>query len=107
MTLAEAKDRFLYEKQLKNCSQETVKSYHYFIKVFVNYVGQRDVVDLTMDDIERYALHLYGSDLSSATHHTYLHHLRIFLNWCAKHEELQFDPTEIAVPKSPKKSLRI
>lgn len=107
MTIAEAKDRFLYEKQLKNCSQETVRSYHYFIKVFMDYIGPYDVESLTMADIERYALHLYASDLSAATHHTYLHHLRIFLNWCAKKVTLQLDPSEIAVPKSPKKSLRI
>ena len=81
MTLAEAKDRFLYEKQLKNCSQETVKSYHYFIKVFLDFVGICELSALTMADVERYALHLYGSELSSATHHTYLHHLRIFLTW--------------------------
>ena len=107
MTLGEAKARFLYEKELKNCSAETVKSYHYFIKVFLDFVGPCELESLTMADIERYALHLYGSDLSSATHHTYLHHLRIFLNWCAKKVTLQFDPAEIAVPKSPKKSLRI
>ena len=107
MTLTEAKDRFLYEKQLKDCSKATVDDYHFFIKIFIDYLGDRDLTSLTMKDVENYTLSLYNRGLSKATHHTYLHHLRIFLNWCAKKEPLQFDPADISVPKSPKRKLRI
>ena len=107
MTLTEAKDRFLYEKQLKDCSKATVDDYHFFIKIFIDYLGDRDLASLTMKDVENYTLALYNRGLSRATHHTYLHHLRIFLNWCAKKEPLPFDPADIKVPKSPKRKLRI
>lgn len=107
MTLEEAKQKFLHEKEVQHCTKPTVQSYHYFIKVFIDYKGNCEIESITQEDIEEYALDLYKRDLSEATHHTYLHHLRIFFIWCAKKVTLQFEPAEIAVPRSPKKKLRI
>lgn len=100
-------ESFLREKRIQNCTEDTVKDYYYFIKVFCDYQSDRPVESLTMQDIENYILYLYGRNLASATCHTYIHHLRIFLAWCARRTSLQFDPAEIRVPKSPKKHLRI
>lgn len=107
MTLEEAKQKFLHEKEVQHCTKPTVQSYHYFIKVFIDYKGNCEIESITQEDIEEYALDLYKRDLSEATHHTYLHHLRIFFIWCEKKATLQFEPAEIAVPRSPKKKLRI
>lgn len=107
MKLSEAQDRFVYEKRLQNCSEDTVKDYFFFVKIFADYQGECDIALLTMQDIENYILHLYSRELSAATYHTYIHHLRIFLTWCAKQVPLQFDPSQINVPRSPKKQLRI
>ena len=107
MTLEEAKQEFLHEKEVNGCSEQTVRDYHFFIKVFLDYKGNCELKYITKGDIEEYTLDLYKRDLSKATHHTYLHHLRIFFMWCAKKTTLQFDPAEIAVPRSPKKKLRI
>lgn len=107
MTLSEAQERFVYEKRLQNCSEDTVRDYHFFIKVFADYQGDCDIESLTMRDIESYIMSLYARDLSDATYHTYIHHLRIFLSWCSKQVSLRFSPSDIAVPKSPKKQLRI
>lgn len=107
MTLEEAKQAFLHEKEVKGCTVPTIKSYHYFIKSFIDYKGNYEITLISQTDIDGYAIDLYKRDLSVATYHTYLHHLRIFFKWCARKCELQFDPMEIAVPRSPKKKLRI
>jgi site-specific recombinase XerD len=107
MMLYDARDNFIYDKRLKNCSDSTVRDYHFFIKVFLDYCGNKEVDSLTLDDVQKYILDLYSRKLSAATYHTYIHHLRIFLSWCSKKVTMKFDPSEIVVPKSPKKQLRI
>jgi len=107
MTLEKAKEQFLHDKEVHGCSEKTIKSYFFFIKVFIDYKGNCEIEYITQEDIEQYTMYLYSRDLSRATHHTYLHHLRIFFKWCAKRTTLMFDPSEIAVPRSPKKKVRI
>lgn len=106
-SLEEMKEQFLHDKEIRGCSEKTVRSYFFFVKVFIDYKGNCEIESITQEYIEQYTMYLYSRELSRATHHTYLHHLRIFFNWCAKRVQLQFDPMEIAVPKSPKRQVRI
>ncbi len=107
MRLEVARQAFLHEKEIAGCTEKTVKSYFFFVKVFIDYIGDRELESIVSEDIDRYTMSLYSRGLSRATHHTYLHHLRIFLNWCAKRVQLRFDPMNISVPRSPKKQIRI
>lgn len=108
MLISELRDSFLKDKTLSGCSENTIHDYYFFIKVFMDYLGtDLPVSSISREMIDSYVLSIRDRGLSKATQHTYLHHLRIFFNYCVRQETLLFSPADIPVPRSPKKRLRI
>lgn len=108
MTLAQAYDEFILQKQLAGLSPATVEDYSTFLGVFLRSVDDSvDVMELSFDTVRNFILDLYKRPLSRATVATYIRNIRIFLCWVASEYDMSFDPAKIKVPKSPKKLVHI
>ena len=108
MTLQEAMDDFLFQKQLAGLSPKTVISYKESISLLVRFMGNDIALsEVTYTEVSKYIMHLYKRPLSRATVSTYVRNIRIFLRWVYIEYELPFDPQKIKVPKSPKKIVHI
>lgn len=108
MTLEQALDAFLFEKQLAGLSIQSIEDYRIMISIFLRYAGAGlDLHDLTYDITSKYVLDLYQRPLSRSTVATYIRNLRIFLRWCHVEYGLAFDSARIKIPRSPKKEVHI
>lgn len=108
MTLQEAMDDFLFQKQLAGLSPKTVISYKESISLLVRFMGNDIALsEVTYTEVSKYIMHLYNRPVSRATVSTYVRNIRIFLRWVYIEYKLPFDPQKIKVPKSPKKIVHI
>lgn len=108
MTLKQALDAFLFEKQLAGLSRQSIDDYRVMISIFLQYVGAGlNLNDLTYDITSEYVLDLFQRSLARSTVATYIRNLRIFLRWCHVEYGLAFDPARIKIPRSPKKEVHI
>lgn len=108
MTLKEALDLFILDRQIQGVSPKTIISYQDAIGIFLNYAGNDFLLDaLTLPYVDNYILGLYSRKLSRASISTYVRSLRIFLRWIYREYDLSFDPAKIKIPKSPKKIVHL
>jgi site-specific recombinase XerD len=108
MTLDEAMKEFLLNKKVEGVSQKTIASYKNSIVLMVRTIGENVCVeDISKSMVFEYILQLQERSLSKATVSSYVRDVRIFLRWIDNEYGLNFDPTKIKVPKSPKKNVHI
>lgn len=108
MTLQNALDRFLIEKQLAGLSDQTITDYRNILSIFLRFVGSGLLLDaLSYDLVSDYVFDLFRRPISKSTVATYVRNLRIFLRWCHVEYGLSFDPARIKIPRSPKKIVHI
>ncbi len=108
MTLSEAFENFILEKTLQGLSEESMKSYHNTISVFLNHVGKNLPIDsVTKEVVNDFILHQMKRGLSKATVATYIRNARIFLCYINDDYPLSFEPKKIKIPKTPKKKVRV
>ena len=92
ITLQDAINDFLEEKELQNCVDKTISNYQYALDKFVKYFEFDDefkVQDLTQGNINQYKNHLLKEDISFQSVNGYLRHLRTFCYWCEKQGYLE------------------
>ena len=63
--------------------------------------------EITPDHLEDFMDHLYGRSLSQNSISSYTRNARIFLKWYQKKHTVQYDYTDLPVPKTPKKIVRL
>ncbi len=108
MTLNEALELFLYQKELSGLANGSVNNYRRTLSLFLSALGSDLPIDsVSRDIVERYILNLLKRPLSRATVSSYVRNIRIFLRWIYIEYELPFDPAKIKVPRSPKKNVYI
>lgn len=108
MTVIDAFDRFLLKKQLKNLSQKTITAYRDFVMPFIQYAGESsDIMKIDTDMVLNYILTLYKRPLSEATRATYIRHIKAFLRWLKDSYSIPVILSEIEIPKTGKKNVRI
>lgn len=108
MTLQQALESFLLEKQLAGLSDQSIADYRNILSIFLRFVDAGIMINtLTYDRVSDYILDLFRRPLSKSTVATYVRNLRIFLRWCHVEYGLSFDPARIKIPKSPKKVVHI
>ncbi|MEF9940045.1 MAG: tyrosine-type recombinase/integrase [Clostridium sp.] len=108
MTIQEALEEFLFQKELAGLAYGSVKNYRATLSLFLRDIGS----DLPLSEVSyplvtNYILKLYKAPISRATTSSYVRNVRIFLRWVYIEYELSFDPIKIKVPKSPKKNVHI
>lgn len=108
MIVQEAFERFIMKKKLKNLALKTISNYICFVTPFINYVGgSLDVELLDTDLVLNYISTLYDRKLADASRATYMRHIKAFLRWMKDCYSIPVSLTEIELPKTPKKLVRI
>lgn len=107
MTVLEALDEFIFEKQVAGLSSSTIDNYRTTLTVFSRYLGDPSIDSLTYKVVSGYVLYLYDCDLSRASVSSYIRNIRIFLRWVNREYGLSFDPAKVKIPRSPKKVVHI
>ena len=87
MKCSEVLDKFILKQKVMNNSEETIKYYRKRIGYFINFIENKDINKLTIDDYDNYVLFLQkkktdkGTLLSSHTIKTTLNAVKIFLKY--------------------------
>ncbi|MBQ9121274.1 MAG: tyrosine-type recombinase/integrase [Clostridia bacterium] len=81
MTITLALNEFLNMQKLRYNSDNTLNAYRWQLSPFIQYTGDPDTGNLTLDLCNNYKLYLRGLELSSVTCQTYCRALRVFLKW--------------------------
>ncbi len=106
MTIKEAFDNFIQDKQLYGLSQRTMEAYHDFITPFVMFAGVSCAMEnLTNKTIKDYIATLYARKLSKATIATYTRHIKVFLAWYQTDNVTAYNVKTIPMPRVPKKNV--
>lgn len=108
MTIKKAFDNFICSRKLADLSGNTIKDYQNMIGLFVKYVGEDNGVEIiTHELINDYIMDLMQRPISKTTRATYIRNMKIFLNWIESAYTTNYTASEIRVPKSPKKQVKI
>ncbi|WP_320980921.1 tyrosine-type recombinase/integrase [Enterocloster bolteae] len=108
MTLKNAFDEFMFQKELAGLSPASLSDYRNYITIMLNHVGESmDLESVTYELVAGYIMVLLHRPLSKATISTYVRNARIFLRWVHAEYGLSFDPVKIKVPKPPKKNVHV
>lgn len=110
MKLSEFYEDFITTKMCEGRSPNTIESYDVKIKMFINYLNNKKIEDLTVIDVRKYILHLQnkmkdnGKVLTSGAVQTYVRHLRAYLNYSYQKKITNIDwLREIKLPKAEQK----
>ena len=106
--LNDAFNRFIRKKRLKNCSEKTIKNYTEMLAPFLEFLGANiDVSGITTDVVLDYIDTLFSRKLADASRATYIRHIRTFLRWLKDCYDIPVALTEIELPKTRKKIVRL
>lgn len=97
---------FIFKKKIAGLSTKSLRDYEEFITPFVKFCDC-SFYDLSVEILTDYFDSLFCRNLSKSTIATYIRNVKIFLVWCEHKYKVDFNYSEIKVPKSPKKNPRI
>lgn len=97
---------FIFKKKIAGLSAKSLRDYEEFITPFVKFCDC-SFYDLSVEILTDYFDSLFCRNLSKSTIATYIRNVKIFLVWCEHKYKVDFNYSEIEVPKSPKKNPRI
>ncbi len=102
--------RFLEHLEIgKNKSQKTVENYHHYLQRFAEFYGEREMGDLSLNDVHSYQLHLNRyvdkreRSLSVKTQNYHLIALRAFLKYLVREDIESLPPEKIDLKKIPER----
>ncbi|MCC8139469.1 MAG: tyrosine-type recombinase/integrase [Lachnospiraceae bacterium] len=93
---------------MKNLSPKTIYAYECFVLPFVQFVGaSSDVMVIDTDIVLNYIVTLFERPLADATRATYIRHIKAFIRWLKDYYAIPVALSEIEIPKTEKKFVRI
>lgn len=111
MTIENAFEAFIEEKELALLSPESIKDYRWHVLALIRAVGaDLELSALTYDLLKTKYLRplLRRDDISRTTKSTYVRNVRFFLRWCNRNSlGLPFDASIIKSPKPDKKIVQV
>jgi integrase/recombinase XerC/integrase/recombinase XerD len=119
MTVNDAVDLFIADRELRGCTQKTVVDYKLFLDMFVSYCKGVGVIDcslLGVNTVNGYQLYLLRkkngnngvSGLSRSTVRTYVRHVKVFLSYCFDNGLITTDiSSSIRLPRPDKTVIEI
>lgn len=123
MKISEAIKDFLIYQEIQNNTPKTIKNYIQNLGYFVEFLGDKNIKEISVEDINNYILYLKKKPknkghkyknideneyISSVTLQSYIRHLRAFLSYCYKEDFIDFDlSSKVVLPKSTKKVIDI
>lgn len=108
MNVSSAFKNFIHSRELKGLSEKTIESYKLHTVRFISHIGiDTEMESIVQEDIERFVDALYKQSLSIASIGSYIRDTRIFLRWYEKKHFVSYNASEIAIPRTPKKVIRL
>lgn len=109
MKLTDLLDNFYRMHRLKNHKPKTIQNYVDILNMFIAFIDNKDIEDLTAEDIYSFHEMLQDKNLSTATIRTYLTHLQAFFRWAESNDYMQGKTLSkhILKPKLPKKMVQV
>lgn len=108
MIVQEAFENFIHSRNLKGVSDKTIESYRLHTVRFIGHVGYcTGMESITQEQIENFIECLYRDKLSIASISSYIRDTRIFLKWYEKVHSVQYNASEIPIPRTPKKLVHL
>lgn len=109
LSLSEAIDEFLYDKEIENVTDSTMHLYNYVFGSFTDFVANNpNIADIDRSILRRYLSNLRGRDLKPSTVSIHYRNLNTLLNWLVAEEYLEDNPMDnISKPKTPNKYPRV
>jgi site-specific recombinase XerD len=112
MNLSSLINQFLEHAEIgKNQSPKTIQNYHHYLTRFLNWSGDLNPKDITLETIHKYRLFLNrykdkrGRTLSPKTQNYHLIALRAFLKYLTKNDIPCLAPEKIELGKTEKRSV--
>lgn len=122
MKLSEALKMFLIDRELKGSTEKTLENYQQQVQYFIDFTGDIDTSDLTLELLKEYQTDLMHRDryiehpiikqnegkISKITVQSYIRQLRIFVNYLYKEEIVETDfCKKFLLPKATRKVINI
>lgn len=108
MTLFDALQEFIDDKEMSGLSPASIRAYKNFSHVFLLYIdGNLSVENLSYDDVKQCIRRIMKKPLAQATRSTYVRNIKIFMRWIDDTYSLSFDPKKIKIPKRPRRAVRL
>lgn len=111
MTVKDAFETYIEEKELALLSPESIKDYKWHVLALIRAVGaDLELSALSYDLLKSKYLRplLTRTNISRTTKSTYVRNVRIFLRWCGQNDYgLPFDASRIKTPKPDKKIVKV
>lgn len=108
MNLKECLCIFLKKKKVEGLTVDTINHYNVHINLFIKFIGNCDINELTINSYENYILYLQNKKLASRTVKTYASAIRTFFIFCYKEKLLLIDlGHQIVMPRYTKKVIDI
>lgn len=109
MTINQAFQKYIFTKQAKGLSYQTINDYVFATKAFRQKFGSREISSLCIEDIMVYFINMNRTGkLSQTTCNTYQRNIKLFLRWAhVNASEMGFDPSKLEVIPREKKSVNL
>lgn len=108
MNLRECLNFFLKKKKVEGLTVDTINHYKVHINLFIKFIDNCDINELTINSYENYILYLQNKKLASRTIKTYASAIRTFFNFCYNEGFLLIDlGHQIVMPRYKKKVIDI
>lgn len=110
MTLSQAIDDFIIDRELKMFTVKTVQNYRDVLGAYLRFVGNVDLTEFSYNKlIQPYIKHLISKGLSRASVGSYLRHLRAFVNYLEEQSIIEQNSVArlIKPPKTEKKNINL
>ncbi len=93
MKISEAYGLFIFDKEVSGIYQSTIKTYDNVVKhIFIDgYIGNIEVEELTLKDLQRFIIALRNKELSINTVKTYWRHVKAFVKFLYRNEFIEHD----------------
>ena len=95
-----------YEVAAMNYSASTFESYVNAEKAIITAIGNKDIVDLSVEDVHDVFLNLMNNHRCADTARSYISKLRVVVRYCRRHGLNTIDPEDIKIPRREKKVAR-
>ncbi|OGO77639.1 MAG: hypothetical protein A2Y23_11845 [Clostridiales bacterium GWB2_37_7] len=115
-------EQFMIEQELKGNSPKTLKYYRRSLQYFIDYVGDKPILDITLLDLQQYALNIKNrpkyinhpfhpqgeTPITTTSMQTYIRALRVFLSWLYNEEYISTEfNKKFRLPKATKKTVEV
>ena len=92
MLISEVFSLFIIEKQTVGIYDSTIRTYKNIIEnIFLPDIGDIEVIDITLQDLQRFIIKLRNKDISVNTVNTYWRHVKAFLRFMYKNDFIEHD----------------